>query len=161
VSGSRSNMAQPQNWVLLVTELRRYPQMSYKSDMVVLSGLDTGDRKALDVHFKKDQCLMDTEDRRFVLKGPQFPPMEVINCLVQERGYSVQYNPQQHAIPPKQGATDDKFCMIYHLSKPVPLKSTSSVTAAAGGKEASITAAESKISAEDRHHASDITDPET
>ena len=54
-----------------------------------------------------------------------------------------------------------RFCMIYHLSKPVPLKSTSSVAAAAGGKEASITAAESKISAEDRHHASDITDPET
>ena len=131
MSGSRSNMAQPQNWVLLVTELRRYPQMSYKSDMVVLSGehlfafllldhtqdfnirytfiarckfkmnafstflliipfplisnlgLDTGDRKALDVHFKKDQCLMDTEDRRFVLKGPQFPPMEVSLIFVE------------------------------------------------------------------------------
>ena len=94
-----------QNWVLMVTELRRYPQMSYKSDIVVLSGkfirlrtrfyclvfqcnviisltilfegLDTGDRKALDHKFSDSQCLMDTEDRRFVLKGPQFPPMEV------------------------------------------------------------------------------------
>ena len=46
-------------------------------------GLDTGDRKALDVHFKKDQCLMDTEDRRFVLKGPQFPPMEVSLIFVE------------------------------------------------------------------------------
>ena len=26
------------NWVLMVSELRRYPQMSYKSDIVVLSG---------------------------------------------------------------------------------------------------------------------------
>ena len=40
--------------------------------------------------------------------GPHFAPMEILNCLAQERGYKVEYNPQQHAIPLKQGATDDK-----------------------------------------------------
>ena len=44
---------------------------------ILFAGLDTGDRKALDHKFSDSQCLMDTEDRRFVLKGPQFPPMEV------------------------------------------------------------------------------------
>ena len=38
--------------------------------------------------------------------------MEILNCLAQERGYKVEYNPQQHAIPLKQGATDDKYAII-------------------------------------------------
>ena len=44
--------------------------------------------------------------------GPYFAPMEILNCLAQERGYKVEYNPQQHGIPLKQGATDDKYVII-------------------------------------------------
>jgi len=112
----------PTNYVLMIAEMRRYPQMSYKSDIVVLSGLDSGDRKALDAKFKPTDappCQFDKEDLRFVLKGPHFAPMEILNCLAQERGYKVEYNPQQHAIPLKQGATDDKFALVYQLTKPV------------------------------------------
>ena len=29
------------NYVLMIAEMRRYPQMSYKSDIVVLSGMYT------------------------------------------------------------------------------------------------------------------------
>ena len=39
-------MASPQNgtnYVLMIAEMRRYPQMSYKSDIVVLSGSDKFD----------------------------------------------------------------------------------------------------------------------
>ena len=35
--------------------------------------------------------------------------MEILNCLGQERGYKTNYPPQQHGIPLKQGATDDKY----------------------------------------------------
>ena len=88
----------PTNYVLMIAEMRRYPQMSYKSDIVVLSGmsrdhslltsiimasdyhinllfasgLDAGDRKALDAKFKPTDappCQFDKEDLRFVLKG--------------------------------------------------------------------------------------------
>jgi len=117
----------PTNYVLMIAEMRRYPQMSYKSDIVVLSGLDSGDRKALDAKFKPTDappCQFDKEDLRFVLKGPHFAPMEILNCLAQERGYKVEYNPQQHAIPLKQGATDDKFALVYQLTKPVIKKTT-------------------------------------
>ena len=38
--------------------------------------------------------------------------MEILNCLAQERGYKVEYNPQQHGIPLKQGATDDKYAVF-------------------------------------------------
>lgn len=125
-------MASPQNgtnYVLMIAEMRRYPQMSYKSDIVVLSGLDSGDRKALDAKFKPTDappCQFDKEDLRFVLKGPHFAPMEILNCLAQERGYKVEYNPQQHGIPLKQGATDDKFALIYQLTKPVVKKAVTS-----------------------------------
>ena len=47
-----------------------------------------------------------------VLTGPHFAPMEILNCLAQERGYKVEYNPQQHGIPLKQGATDDKYALL-------------------------------------------------
>ena len=52
-------------------------------------------------------------------KGPKFNPIIVINILVQERGYKVMYNPQQHGIPMKKDQTDDKFALIYFLSKPL------------------------------------------
>ena len=51
---------------------------------------------------------MDKEDDRFVLKGTDFNPMRVINTLTLHRGYKVEYNPQQHNIPLKQGNIDDK-----------------------------------------------------
>ena len=47
-----------------------------------------------------------------LLTGPHFAPMEILNCLAQERGYKVEYNPQQHGIPLKQGATDDKYALL-------------------------------------------------
>ena len=40
--------------------------------------------------------------------GPYFPPMEILNCLAQQRGYKMIYPPQQHGIPMKTGAMDDK-----------------------------------------------------
>ena len=43
----------------------------------------------------------------FIL-GPHFAPMEILNCLAQERGYKIIYPPQQHGIPLKPGAMDDK-----------------------------------------------------
>ena len=50
-----------------------------------------------------------------LLTGPHFAPMEILNCLAQERGYKVEYNPQQHGIPLKQGATDDKYALLIWL----------------------------------------------
>jgi hypothetical protein len=47
-----------------------------------------------------------------LISGPHFAPMEILNCLAQERGYKVEYNPQQHGIPLKQGATDDKYAVF-------------------------------------------------
>jgi len=108
----------------MIAELRRsYAHLnSYKSDIVVISGLDAGDRIALDYKFKKSgapPCQYDKEDRRFVMRGPHFAPMEILNCLAQERGYKIIYPPQQHGIPLKPGAMDDKFALLYQLSKEV------------------------------------------
>ena len=50
-----------------------------------------------------------------ITPGPHFAPMEILNCLAQERGYKVEYNPQQHGIPLKQGATDDKYALLIWL----------------------------------------------
>ena len=74
------------------------------------SGLDEDDRRALDSRFRgfDPPCQVDPEDGRFVLKGPKFNPMDVINVLTKDRGYKVQLNPQQHPIPLKSGTTDDK-----------------------------------------------------
>ncbi len=76
--------------------------------------------KAIDQTFKSIDapCQMDKEDGRFVLKNPGFNPTQVINTLCENRGYKIEYNPQQHNIPLKQGNMDDKFAIIYHLSKP-------------------------------------------
>ena len=43
-----------------------------------------------------------------IFLGPHFAPMEVLNCLAQERGYKIAFFPQQHAIPNHPGAMDDK-----------------------------------------------------
>ena len=43
-----------------------------------------------------------------IILGPHFAPMEVLNCLAQERGYKIAFFPQQHAIPNHPGAMDDK-----------------------------------------------------
>ena len=73
-------------------------------------GLDEGDMKAIDKHYKDIDlpCQLDTDDRRFVLKGTSFNPIDIINVLTEKRGYKVEYNPQQHGIPLKQGNVDDK-----------------------------------------------------
>ena len=65
---------------------------------------------AIDARFKScdSPCQLDSEDGRFVLKGAAFNPMEVLNTLTVQRGYKVEYNPQQHSIPLKQGNMDDK-----------------------------------------------------
>ena len=66
--------------------------------------------KAIDQKFKNidSPCQLDSEDGRFVLKGPAFNPMDVLNVLIEKRSYRIEYNPQQHAIPLKQGNLDDK-----------------------------------------------------
>ncbi len=53
--------------------------------------------------------MIDKEDQRFVLKGTSFNPLEIINVLTIQRGYKMEYNPQQHGIPLKQGNLDDKY----------------------------------------------------
>lgn len=95
--------------------------------------------KAIDLHYKHVDvtCQLDKEDGRFVLKGPAFNPIEILNVLTEQRGYKIEYNPQQHGIPLKQGNLDDKyeyltrnlsrlsiqnaflcrFALLYHLSK--------------------------------------------
>ena len=132
------------NWIKIKWRIREKSHIQF---LLYLLGLDSGDRKALDAKFKPTDappCQFDKEDLRFVLKGkayfqtfsslrinesliywnwfeaswletnkhffkgPHFAPMEILNCLAQERGYKVEYNPQQHTIPLKQGATDDK-----------------------------------------------------
>ena len=34
-----------QNWVMVISEQHRYQGVSYKSDIIVISGLDPGDRQ--------------------------------------------------------------------------------------------------------------------
>ena len=84
----------------------------YQNACLLISrlGLDEGDMKAIDRHYKNIDlpCQLDTDDRRFVLKGTSFNPIDIINVLTEQRGYKVEYNPQQHGIPLKQGNMDDK-----------------------------------------------------
>ena len=40
--------------------------------------------------------------------------MEILNCLAQQRGYKLMYPPQQHGIPLKPGAIDDKYVEFTH-----------------------------------------------
>merc|ERR1719500_1231451 len=112
-----------QNWVMIISELRRYQGVCYKSDITVLSGLDLGDRQVLEQKYSgcDPPCLLDSSDGRFVLKGPIYNPMDVMNILMCRRGYRMQGEPQQRTIPNTQNK-DDKFCLIYHLSKECALR---------------------------------------
>ena len=67
----------------------------------MLSGLDTGDRQALEQKYVDSDppCLLDSSDGRFVLKGPGYNPMDVMNCLMVRRGYKMQGAPQQRSLP--------------------------------------------------------------
>jgi len=115
--------AQAQNWLLLITEQHRYQGVSYKSDIVVVSGLDPGDRQVLEQKYSgcDPPCMLDSSDGRFVLKGLGYNPLEVINCLMTRRGYRVQGQPQQRTLPNIHNK-DDKFAMIYHLAKDTALR---------------------------------------
>eukprot|EP00095_Tigriopus_kingsejongensis_P007707 maker-scaffold142_size315517-snap-gene-2.21 protein:Tk07707 transcript:maker-scaffold142_size315517-snap-gene-2.21-mRNA-1 annotation:"sugar abc transporter" len=95
-----------EKWILVISELRRFSQMSYKSDIISISGLDEEDKRSIDKAFPEVVCQQDTEDDRFVLKGPSFNAMKVINVLT-SRGYSLKWNPLQHNIPLRHGNNDD------------------------------------------------------
>jgi len=122
-----------QNWIMIISELRRYQGVCYKSDITVISGLDLGDRQVLEQKYSDcdPPCLLDSSDGRFVLKGPIYNPMDVMNCLMSRRGYRMQGEPQQRTIPNTQNK-DDKFCLIYHLSKECPLKRANTTPAGLG-----------------------------
>jgi len=114
-----------ENWVMVVSEQHRYQGVSYKSDIIVISGLDPGDRQVLEYKYSgcDPPCLLDSSDGRFVLKGPCYNPMDVINALMTRRGYKVTGSPQQRTLPNIHNK-DDKFAFIYHLSKEAPLRRT-------------------------------------
>ena len=38
---TRDNLAMAQNWVMMISELHRYQGVSYKSDIIVISGATT------------------------------------------------------------------------------------------------------------------------
>jgi len=122
-----------QNWIMLISELHRYQGVSYKSDIIVISGLDPGDRQALEQKYSgcDPPCLLDSSDGRFVLKGASYNPMDVANCLMIRRGYKMMGNPQQRSLPNVHNK-DDKFAFIYHLSKETPLRRTDTVLSGLG-----------------------------
>jgi len=122
-----------QNWIMIISELRRYQGVCYKSDITVLSGLDLGDRQVLEQKYAgcDPPCLLDSSDGRFVLKGPIYNPLDVMNCLMSRRGYRMQSEPQQRTIPNTQNK-DDKFCLIYHLSKECALRRANTTPAGLG-----------------------------
>ena len=55
-----------QNWLMIITEQHRYQGVSYKSDIIVISGLDQGDRAVLEQKYSKYEppCLLDSSDGR-------------------------------------------------------------------------------------------------
>ena len=55
-----------QNWLMIITEQHRYQEVSYKSDIIVISGLDQGDRAVLEQKYSKYEppCLLDSSDGR-------------------------------------------------------------------------------------------------
>jgi len=103
-----------QNWVMLISEQHRYQGVSYKSDIIVLSGLDIGDRQVLEQKYNgcDPPCLLDSSDGRFVLKGAGYNPMDVLNCLMTRRGYKVQGQPQQRSLPNIHNK-DDNYEYLY------------------------------------------------
>ena len=106
-----------QNWVMIISEQHRYQGVSYKSDIIVISGdldtghketlqcasvgLDVGDRQALEQQYAgcEPPCLLDSSDGRFVLKGVNYNPLDVMNVLMSRRGYRVEGEPQQRTLP--------------------------------------------------------------
>jgi len=90
-----------QNWVMIISEQHRYQGVSYKSDIIVISGLDQGDRQALEQRYAgcDPPCLLDSSDGRFVLKGVNYNPLDVMNVLMLRRGYKVEGDPQQRTLP--------------------------------------------------------------
>jgi len=121
-------MTMAQNWIMMISELHRYQGVSYKSDIIVISGLDPGDRQALEMRYAgcDPPCLLDSSDGRFVLKGASYNPMDVANCLMIRRGYKMSGAPQQRSLPNVHNK-DDKFAYIYHLSKDTPLRRTDTI----------------------------------
>jgi len=119
-----------QNWIMIISELRRYQGVSYKSDITIISGLDHGDRQVLEHRYIgcDPPCMLDSSDGRFVLKGLIYNPMDVMNCLMTRRGYKMQGCPQQRTLPNIHNK-DDKLALIYHLSKESALKSWALVSA--------------------------------
>jgi len=122
-----------QSWILVISELHRYQGVSYKSDIIVISGLDTGDRQALEQKYSgcDPPCLLDSSDGRFVLKGAGYNPMDVINCLMARRGYRMQGAPQQRTLPNIHNK-DDKVAFIYHLAKDSVLRRANTVAGGLG-----------------------------
>jgi len=100
-AGPPSQYDMAENWIMVCSEMHRYQGVSYKSDIIVISGLDPGDRQVLEQKYNgcEPPCLLDTSDGRFVLKGPCYNPLDVMNCLMTRRGYKVQGNPQQRTLP--------------------------------------------------------------
>ena len=94
-----------------MSQVNKFQRCWILESNILILGLDDGDRKSLDKHYKGNDppCQMDPEDDRFVLKGPRFNPLVVVNLLIKERGYKLMYNPQQRSIPLKSGSTDDKY----------------------------------------------------
>jgi len=128
--------------------------------VMVYTGLDPGDRQVLEQKYIgcDPPCLLDSSDGRFVLKGVSYNPLDVMNCLMIRRGYSVEGDPQQRTLPNIHNKDDNylleshhnlqtsssrvtkvlakslirrdsdistyhqKFAIIYHMSKDVPLK---------------------------------------
>jgi len=122
-----------QNWVMVISELRRYQGVCYKSDITVISGLDPGDRQVLEHKYKgcDPPCLLDSSDGRFVLKGAAYNPMDVMNCLMIRRGYKMKGAPQQRTLPNIHNK-DDKCALMYHLAKESALKRANTVAGGLG-----------------------------
>ena len=126
-----------ENWVMVVSEMHRYQGVSYKSDIIVISGLAIFLKHLYPHHPYFDQVLILEIDKylnrntvaanppasltlqmegsppppniridkhfwifseeknlfhcppRFVLKGPCYNPLDVMNCLMTRRGYKV------------------------------------------------------------------------
>ena len=114
-----------QNWILIISEQHRYQGVSYKSDIIVISGLDQGDRQVPHLPYllcsppaltvcrcwsrstpaatlpacwtartagilvASSLLRLLTAACRFVLKGVNYNPLDVMNCLMSRRGYQV------------------------------------------------------------------------
>ena len=88
-----------ENWVMVVSEMHRYQGVSYKSDIIVISGLihivikhryrhnpglDPGDRQVLEQKYSgcEPPCLLDTSDGRFPTVHKKFELKEWCNIIM-------------------------------------------------------------------------------